>query len=158
MTREHQAVAHEPRRRSYLRDGRAPLPLSPFTSEVMRANRSQSTGPELVLRARLVSAGLTGFLTNPDELPGRPDIAFPNVRLAVFVNGCFWHQCPRCGLPPPKSHTDFWIAKFRANRFRDARKAQALRRRGWSVFTVWECQIRDQPDKVASRIVRAARG
>jgi DNA mismatch endonuclease, patch repair protein len=156
MTPAIQSAGREPRRRSYLRDGRAPVPLNSSTSEVMRANRARATGPELAVRELLESAGLTTFQTNPHDLPGRPDIAFPAVRLAVFVHGCFWHQCPHCTLPLPRSHTEFWVAKFRANKLRDARKARALRRNGWSVLTVWECQIRDSPDRVANRIARAA--
>ncbi|MFZ1023302.1 MAG: very short patch repair endonuclease [Thermoplasmata archaeon] len=122
----------------------------------MRANRARSTGPELKVRKILASEGLSGFLTNPRNLPGRPDIAFPDIRLAVFVHGCFWHQCPHCAARPPKSHTDFWVAKFKANKLRDASKARALRRSGWSVLTIWECQIREHPERVGKRITHAA--
>src|SRR5580658_4847172 len=155
MTRALRPRASESPSKTYLRDGRAPVPIRVSTSEVMRANRAHSTGPELAMRGILSSVGLTDFLANSRGLPGRPDIAFPDVRLAVFVHGCFWHHCPHCKLPPPKAHAEFWIAKFRANRSRDARKARALRSRNWSVLTVWECQIRDQPDSVGRRVLHA---
>jgi DNA mismatch endonuclease, patch repair protein len=142
------------RRGPYLRDGRAPIPAQPSTSEVMRANRARLTGPELALQNQLKSAGVTGFRTNYSDLPGRPDIAFPKNQLAVFVHGCFWHRCPHCALPLPRTHTEFWAAKFARNRVRDARKARALRREGWSVVTIWECQIRDKPARIAVRITR----
>ena len=71
----------------------------------------------------------------------RPDIAFPGRKLAIFVHGCFWHRCPTCNLSLPKSNTDYWSQKFQKNVERDKRKEEALLEFGWSVYTIWECEI-----------------
>lgn len=68
--------------------------------------------------------------------------------MAIFVNGCFWHRCPHCQPKVPKSHPEYWEAKFAANRARDARKADQLEAAGWHVATVWECEVRRQPTEV----------
>jgi DNA mismatch endonuclease (patch repair protein) len=137
---------------SYLRDGRAPLPISESVSRVMSANRGTNTKPELALRGALRSAGVRSFTTHPSGIPGHPDIAFPREKLAVFVHGCFWHRCPRCDLPLPKSHTEFWRAKFERNKVRDGSKVRKLRRWGWTVLVAWECQIRRNESSVARRV------
>ena len=83
------------------------------------------------------------FRIHRRDLPGRPDIVFPSRRKVVFVNGCFWHAhgC-RIGKPP-KSRVDYWSTKLEVNRERDARNKTLLRRAGWKVLTVWQCQIRN---------------
>ena len=114
-------------------------------SRTMRAVRSRDTAPEMVVRRFLHAAGLR-FRLHDRCLPGIPDLVFPSRRVALFVHGCFWHQHPdpSCALARrPKSRHDFWSAKFAANVARDARVADELARRGWGVFTVWECQLRD---------------
>ena len=126
---------------TYIRDGRAPIPRKDSTSRVMRGNKAKDTKPEVALRRALWKAELKGYRLHVRGLPGRPDIAFPRVRLAVFINGCFWHRCPHCALPLPKSNTDFWRKKFDANVARDAAKFAALEAAGWRVMTFWECQI-----------------
>jgi|SRR5579871_5581645 len=138
----------------YLRDGRSPKPALESTSRVMRANRSRDTGPELLLRSALTAMGVRGYRLHSPSLPGRPDLSFGRAGLAVFVNGCFWHRCPHCKKGLPKTHTDYWKAKFSANVQRDARKAQILRRRGWRVLVVWECEVDANPVKSAARVAR----
>lgn len=139
----------------YLRDGRAPVPKKESTSRVMSANRGRATGPEVALRQALRRAGVSGFRVNQKGLPGRPDLAFTRARVAVFVHGCFWHRCPYCRLPLPKSHTAFWSAKFERNRARDIAKGAGLREAGWRVVVVWECQVRRDIGKVVARVERA---
>ena len=73
------------------------------------------------------------------------------------MNGCFWHRCPRCALPLPKSHSDFWRKKFELNEERDMRKNKALKLASWRVVTVWECEIKEDVDRVVLRIKRALR-
>ncbi len=107
----------------------------------MRANRAQDTGPELELRQALRAAGVLGYRLNWKGAPGRPDICFPRMRVAVFVHGCFWHHCPRCRFPLPKRNRNFWKEKFSRNRRRDARKVRALLKAGWQVQTFWECDV-----------------
>jgi DNA mismatch endonuclease (patch repair protein) len=89
------------------------------------------------------------------EGPGRPDVASPGRRVAVFVNGCFWHRCPYCSPPVPTSNVPFWQDKFLRNAARDAANLAALEEQGWSVLIVWECQIRSHPDEVVNSIAQA---
>lgn len=140
--------------KSYLRDGRAPIPRLPATSRIMSANRGRGTSPELRLRNALRDIGVRNFQSNFSAIPGRPDIAFPGRRLAVFVNGCFWHRCPHCGPSTPKTHVAFWSAKFAANKARDARKLRELRERGWATLSIWECRLKRDPKRAAGRVVR----
>ena len=139
--------------RPYLRDGRAPIPRHEATSRAMRANKARDTRPELALRHALTLQGATGFTLHQPNLPGRPDVAFPKDRLAVFVHGCFWHRCPMCKPRLPKSHQRFWAAKFESNRLRDERKRRLLRRFGWSVMTLRECRIHVSTAKAAGRVL-----
>jgi DNA mismatch endonuclease (patch repair protein) len=108
----------------------------------MRANRARDTTPEKRLRAALRAAGMGGYRLNWRKAPGRPDIAYPGRRVAIFVHGCFWHHCLRCYPSLPKSHQDFWARKFELNRERDARKRSVLEAGGWQVIEVKECDIR----------------
>ena len=93
--------------------------VSVATRHVMQANKSKNTKPELRVRAALRDAGLSGYRLHWKKAPGKPDICYPGRRVAIFVNGCFWHRCPHCALPLPKSNVDFWRAKFARNRARD---------------------------------------
>lgn len=125
----------------------SPLPpnppaSSPATHKTMKANRAKDTKPELSVRRLLREAGYPGYRLHWKKAPGRPDIAYPGRKVAIFVNGCFWHRCPHCSPPMPKSNEAFWEAKFAANRERDGRKTAELEAAGWTVFTVWECQTR----------------
>jgi DNA mismatch endonuclease (patch repair protein) len=126
---------------SYIRDGRAPIPKKESTSKVMQANKAKDTKPEVLLRKALWKAGVRGYRLHSKALPGRPDIAFNKLKFAVFINGCFWHRCPTCDLPLPRSNTDFWKKKFDTNVERDQKKIKALKNIGWHSITVWECQI-----------------
>jgi DNA mismatch endonuclease (patch repair protein) len=116
----------------------------------MRANRRVS-GAEVKFRRALWAAGARGFRRG-ERLPGRPDVVFPRLRLAVFVHGCYWHRCPTCNLALPKANREFWRAKFAANVSRDRRVANALARTGWDVMVIWEHEIRPDPSSVARRL------
>lgn len=111
-------------------------PLDQATSERMRRQRTVGTSPE----ERFVAAlRRRGYLVerNRADLPGRPDIVLPRHRIAIFVHGCFWHGCPRHGTIP-RNNRVWWMEKIATNRRRDRRKADALRRAGWRVLTIWE--------------------
>jgi len=123
----------------------------------MKANRATGTGPEVIVRKALREAGYPGYRLNWRRAPGRPDITYPGRKVAIFVNGCFWHRCPRCNLPLPKTHADFWAAKFQRNVERDARKTAALEAEGWIVITVWECEINANLPAVVERIGKVLR-
>ena len=118
----------------------------------MQANRSKNTKPELELRRLLRAAGFSGYRLHWKRAPGCPDIAYPGRKVAIFVNGCFWHRCPHCDPPMPKSNREFWVAKFSANVERDSRKTVALEAAGWRVMTVWECGLRAHPEAELARI------
>lgn len=120
--------------------------VPPASSEAVRhsmqGNRSKNTKPELLVRRHLREVGLTGYRLQWKGAAGRPDIAFPGRKVAIFVHGCFWHRCPYCNPSRPRSNAEFWNAKFRRNQERDARDAQALVEAGWTVIVVWECRLK----------------
>lgn len=123
----------------------------------MKANRSRDTGPERVLRSQLCRLGVSGYRIAPSIIPGRPDVTFMRKRIAVFVNGCFWHrhECSPDIAKLPSTNRTYWVAKFSSNVARDRRKVRALRSMGWSVLTVWECRLAANPAREARRVVRA---
>ncbi len=117
--------------------------------------RQRDTAPEIVLRHGLHRLGLR-YRVNASGLPGRPDLLFPRHGVAVFVHGCFWHghSCRAGRLPT--SNVEYWTPKLAANAARDRRKADGLRRLGWRVITVWECQLKDA-DRASATVERVAR-
>ena len=121
----------------------------------MQANRGKNTGPELELRRLLREAGYPGYRLHWKRAPGHPDIAYPGRKVAIFVNGCFWHRCPSCAPSLPKSNTRFWQAKFAATQERDARKTSELLEDGWVVLTVWECEIETNPTGIMATIAES---
>lgn len=122
-------------------------------SERMARVRAKDTKPELFVR-RLVHGMGYRYRLHRRDLPGTPDLAFPGRGKVIFVHGCFWHRHASCALARlPKSRGDFWLPKLTANMERDARNVRALRRLGWSVLTIWECQLGDSA-KLANRIRR----
>ncbi len=127
----------------YVRDGRAPVPEKESTSRVMSANKRRDTGPELLLRKAMWKHGVRGYRLDWKRVPGRPDIAFPKRKKAIFIHGCYWHRCPKCKLSLPKSNTTFWKEKFSKNKKRDKQKEKDLRLQGWDVLVLWECDIKN---------------
>jgi len=127
----------------YIRDGRAPIPEKELTSKTMSAIKARNTKPELILRKALWGNGIKGYRLHWKKAPGRPDIAFPGKKVALFVNGCYWHRCPICKPNIPRSHSEFWIEKFRRNIERDNEKINQLSQIGWKSMTIWECQLND---------------
>ena len=125
-------------------------------SELMSRIRSRDTQPELRVR-RLVHALGYRYRLYVGSLPGRPDLVFPGRGKAIFIHGCFWHRHLKCpmGSRVPKSRLDFWLPKLEGNGKRDLRNLRRLRRLGWSVMVVWECQTRSKRlEALTRRIVR----
>jgi DNA mismatch endonuclease (patch repair protein) len=113
--------------------------------------RSRDTGPELLVRSALHRAGYR-FRLHSKVLPGRPDIVLPKYHTVVFVHGCFWHRHKGCRFAyTPKSRVAFWNDKFRSNIERDRRNSKALRKLGWRVLIVWECQA-TSPERWLSKL------
>jgi DNA mismatch endonuclease (patch repair protein) len=107
-------------------------------SRIMRAIRSKGNrSTELRFRMLLVRAGIHGWKMHPQLVVGNPDVAFPLLRMAVFVDGCFWHGCPKC-YRGPSSNRRYWGAKIGRTRARDKRLRTRLRRSGWRILRVWE--------------------
>ena len=125
-------------------------------SENMRQIRAVNTRPELALRRALWAAGLRGWRLHYKRLPGSPDFAFPRRKIAVFVDGCFWHGCPR-HYRGPKSSRAYWDGKLEVNRARDRRTGAVLRQEGWRVVRLWEHDLTASGDAVG-RIARALGG
>ena len=124
-------------------------------SQLMSRVRSKgNVTTEIRLKSQLRHAGIHGWRRHL-TLPGRPDFAWPKERVAVFTHGCFWHG-HRCGKNiSPKTNRQEWEAKIAGNRARDARVARTLRRQGWVVMRIWECQLAKDPNRCVRRIKRA---
>jgi DNA mismatch endonuclease (patch repair protein) len=119
--------------------------------------RSANTAPELLVRSLLHRLGYR-FRTHAKKLPGRPDIVLKKHRAVILVHGCYWHRHVGCELAyTPKSRLNFWMSKFKQNVERDKRTQRALRRDGWRVIVVWECETACY-DKLRKRLVRMLSG
>ncbi|MEU0491246.1 very short patch repair endonuclease [Nocardiopsis sp. NPDC006139] len=122
----------------------------------MRANRGRDTGPELAVRRLVHAAGLR-YRVSARPLPAlrrTADLVFTRRRIAVFVDGCFWHGCPEHHTTA-RTNAAYWAEKVRANRERDADTDRRLGEAGWTVLRFWE---HEEPAAVAERIVAAVRG
>jgi DNA mismatch endonuclease, patch repair protein len=119
--------------------------ISVFRRSVnMAAIQSGDTKPEMIVRRLVYRLGYRYRLHRRD-LPGKPDLVFGPRRAAIFVHGCFWHMHPK-GCPDarePKSNTGYWQPKLRRNVERDKENIRALRRDGWSVLVIWDCETKD---------------
>jgi DNA mismatch endonuclease (patch repair protein) len=110
-------------------------------SWVMSRIRSGNTSPEKIVRSYLHACGYR-FRLHRKDLPGKPDIILARFKTAIFVHGCFWHQCPLCkGGRLPKSNLAYWEAKLKKNQDRDKKNIERLESLGWKVIVIWECQI-----------------
>lgn len=105
--------------------------------------RSKDTKPEKIIRSILHKQGFR-FRINRKDLPGKPDIVLPKYKTVIFVHGCFWHRHEGCKYAyTPKSNADFWNKKFSSNLQRDKNIQNKLRKSGWRVLTIWECEIKE---------------
>ena len=112
-------------------------------SRIMAGVKSKNTKPEMKVRRLLHRLGYRYRLHRPD-LPGRPDIVFPSRRKVVLVNGCFWHSHRNCDkVRIPENNKDYWLPKLKRNRDRDECNLELLTENGWTVMTIWECQLKD---------------
>lgn len=111
--------------------------------------RGRDTKAELALRKAAFALGLRYRLRS--KLPGHPDLVFPGAKVAVFVDGCFWHQCPRHATYP-RNNAAFWAAKISRNVERDRQVDELLKAAGWMVFRVWEHEVDNEPAAVAEHL------
>lgn len=104
--------------------------------------KAKDTKPELLVRKYLFSKGLR-YRVNVKDLPGKPDIVLPKYKTVIFIHGCFWHGHEGCKyFVIPKTRTEWWTEKIRKNKERDQQEHEALRKTGWNIMTVWECQLK----------------
>ena len=127
-------------------DEQGPVPLNELVTRQMKRMPRKDSGPEIRLRRSLHRRGLR-FRVQA-ALPGRPDIVFPRAKIAVFVDGCFWHQCPEHSTLP-NNNRDWWTIKLARNVERDREKDDALRELGWEPIHVWE---HEDPEIAAAEI------
>lgn len=117
--------------------------------------RGKDTKPEILVRRGLHARGFR-FRLQERRLPGRPDMTLPKYGVAVMVNGCFWHGHKGCRYAvKPKSNSEFWDAKIKRNQHRDEVTAAHLEALGWTVITIWECELKGK-DRAQERIDRLA--
>lgn len=122
-------------------------------SRIMSLVRAKDTKPEMLVR-RLVHRLGYRYRLHVRDLPGSPDLVFPSRQAVIFVSGCFWHRhdCPN-GRRLPKTRTDWWREKLEGNLRRDQVQRRKLRRMGWRVMVIWECQLTDV-NRLAKRLKR----
>ena len=123
-------------------------------SHTMSRIRSRGNEATELTFVRLLRTGRIAGWRRGAQLPGKPDFVFRMPRIAIFVDGCFWHGCPRCFLPP-KSNRVYWARKIAKNKARDRTVSVGLRRRGWTVVRVWQHALRTRPRQVLRRLVAA---
>jgi DNA mismatch endonuclease, patch repair protein len=123
---------------------------------IMAAVKSRNTGPELELRKALYARGLRGWRCNYKRASGRPDIAWPARRVAVFVDGAFWHGHP--SRHKPGRSGEYWDRKIEQNVARDRRVNRELGDSGWSVLRIWDFEIRKDLEEVVTRVVNVLEG
>jgi DNA mismatch endonuclease (patch repair protein) len=123
-------------------------------SRNMQRIRCADTSPELAVRRMVCELGFRSrYRLCDNKLPGRPDLVFCTLHRIIFVHGCFWHSHKDCRLAHvPASKTAYWRAKLARNRKRDGVHLRELRRRGWEVLVIWECQLEDTPRKIRGLI------
>jgi DNA mismatch endonuclease, patch repair protein len=121
----------------------------------VRSRGNQST--EMAICVALRKHHIVGWRRHPKNIAGHPDFYFPLHKLAVFVDGCFWHACPKCGRTP-KTHVRFWSSKIQSNRLRDLRVGRSLRREGISVLRIWEHDLVTSADICIRRVMNKLTG
>jgi len=107
--------------------------------------KAKNTRPEIVLRKLLSSHGIRGYRIHY-KLTGKPDIVFPKKKIAVFIDGCFWHKCPRCFVKP-QTNKGFWKEKINSNVERDKIVNKKLKKMGWKIIRIWEHELRKNLNK-----------
>jgi DNA mismatch endonuclease (patch repair protein) len=125
-------------------------------SKIMASVGHENTRPEQVLRKALHRVGFR-FILNDKRLPGSPDLVFRKYKSLIFVHGCFWHRHGCKYSTTPKTRVAFWTEKFKSNTRRDVRCIQKLKKLGWRIRVVWECQLKGEEKKVSRHIVSVSK-
>ena len=123
-------------------------------SRIMSKIRGKDTKPEIFMRKVLFRSGFRYSLKHRFKEPNfRPDIVMVSRKICIFMDGCFWHGCPRC-YKEPKSNRDYWVPKINRNIERDKEQNEYLKRNGWKVIRVWEHDLKENPTKTMIRVIR----
>lgn len=112
----------------------------------------ENTQPELLLREAISKAGIRGYRLHY-RLPGKPDIVFPKRKIAIFIDGCFWHKCPKC-FPMLSTTKRYWVRKISNNVKRDKTVSKQLRDKGWKVVRLWEHDVRKKLNKCSYKLLK----
>jgi len=124
--------------------------------KTMQSNKRSGSAPELAVRKALWAIGLRGYRLNVKALPGKPDIVYPRAKVAVFVQGCFWHHCPKCRCGKwPIRNARYWKAKIGRNAERDRQVTAELSERGYEVVALWECDVKRCVEKAVEPVAEA---
>ena len=113
--------------------------------------RGKNTWPEVKLRKLLWSEGVRGYRIHYN-LPGKPDIVFIKKKIAIFIDGCFWHKCPIC-FQEPETRKEFWMKKIQSNIERDRKVDEQLKNDGWTIIRIWEHEIKKEPENTVKKII-----
>lgn len=124
-----------------------------FDSHRLAQVRSKGTRPEVLLRKLLWQNGLRGYRKHP-ALPGKPDLVFPRYKLAVFVDGCFWHGCP-AHFKMPTHNADYWASKIDKNQQRDGSVRETLEQMDYHVLRLWEHEVKRDPEATLRKVMGA---
>jgi len=125
--------------------------LSPEQRKLnMSRIRGKNTGPEVKLRKLLYASGIRGYRIHYN-LPGKPDLVFVKRKIAIFIDGCFWHKCPVC-FQEPETRKEFWRKKISSNVERDKKVNEQLQNEGWTIIRIWEHDVRKNPENILKQI------
>lgn len=113
--------------------------------------RGKNTVPEIKLRKMLFASGIRGYRIHYN-LPGKPDLVFVKKKIAVFIDGCFWHKCP-VDFQEPETRKEFWMKKIQSNIDRDKKVNEQLKNDGWTIIRIWEHEIKKEPEEVVKKII-----
>ena len=121
----------------------------------MATIRSTNTKPELLVRKYLHAQGYR-YKLHDKTLPGKPDLVLPKYRTVIFIHGCFWHGHNNCKYyVVPKTKTEWWLNKINGNKANDTKALKALKKEGWTVITIWECDLKPKKaEKTLERLVK----
>ncbi len=121
-----------------------PLGPNQRSAQMAKVRSQKNRSTELRVAAYLIRRGLRGWRRHAADVPGRPDFCFAEERVAVFVDGCFWHGCPHCRRNVPHSRRRFWKDKIESNRRRDRKVGRLLRSQGYDVVRIWEHSLNNE--------------